>query len=137
MSVGFCRQTTEITTYFALIRFWWPPLANLRSKQAQQMFIRATQNDFRRVRNLRFDVVRHWDDDSMAEAELHVDPHSAQSFALSSRICFKRGTISNADEVKRDGKAFCHAGDGVLDESAGKPPHRALFLELRIFDAES
>lgn len=101
------------------------------------MFIRATQDDFCRVWDLRFDVVRHWDDDRMAEAELHIDPHSAHPFALFSGICLKRGTISNADEVKRDGKAFRHAGDGVLDESAGEPPHGALFLELRIFDAES
>lgn len=126
----------DLTTHFALIRFWWPPLANPRSKQTQLVFIRATQNDFRRVRNLRFDVVGHRDDDGMAEAELHIDPHSAQSFALSSGICFERSTISNSNEVKGHGKAFAHARDGVLDESAGEPPHGTLFLDLRIFDAE-
>jgi hypothetical protein len=101
------------------------------------MFIRATQNDLRRVRDLRFDVVRYWEDDGMAEAELHIEPHSARSLALSSGIRFKGGTISNANEVKRHRKAVRHAGDSVLDESAGESPHTALFLELRIFDTES
>ena len=101
------------------------------------MFIRAAQNDFRRVRDLCFDVVWHGDDDGMTEAEFHIEPHSAHSIALPSGIRLKRGTISNANEVKWHGKSFGHAGDGVLDESAGEPPHGALFLDLRIFDAES
>jgi len=82
-------------------------------------------------------VLGHRDDDGMAEAELHIDPHSAQSFALSSGIFFERSTISNSNEVKGHGKAFGHARDSILDESAGEPPHGALFLDLRIFDTES
>jgi len=100
------------------------------------MFIRATQNDFRRVRDLCFDVVWHGDDDGMTEAKFHIEPHSAHSIALPSGIRFKRGTISNANEVERYGEALRHACDGVLDECACEPPHGALFLDLRIFDAE-
>lgn len=101
------------------------------------MFIRATQNDFRRMRDLRFNMVGNWDDHGVAKAEFHVEPHSAHSFTLSSGIRFERGTISDSDEVKRNGKALRHASDGVLDESAGESPHGALLLDFRIFDAES
>ena len=101
------------------------------------MVIRATQNDFRRVRDLRFDVVGYRDNDGMAEAELHIEPHPAHPFARPPGIRFERRAISDANEVKGHRKSFGHAGDGVLDESAGEPPHGALFLDLRIFDAES
>jgi hypothetical protein len=30
-----------------------------------------------------------------------------------------------------------HAGDCILDESAGETPHGTLFLNFRIFDGES
>lgn len=100
------------------------------------MFIRATQHDFCRVRNFCFDVVGHRHDDGMAKAELHVEPHSAHSYALASGILFEGGTISNSDEIKRHGKALGHAGDCILDERASETPHGALLLELRILDAE-
>jgi hypothetical protein len=127
----------ELATHFAFIRFWWSPLANLCSKQAQLMLIRATQSDFRRVRNFSFDMVGHWHDDGMAEAELHVESHSACSFDLASWIFFERSTISNSNKVKRHGEALGHASDCILDESARKTPHGALLLDLRIFDGES
>ena len=101
------------------------------------MLIRATQNDFRRVRNLSFDMAGHWHDDGMAEAELHVEPHAACPFDLASGILFERSTVSDSDEVKRHSKPFGHAGDRILDERAGETPHGALLLDLRIFDAES
>src|SRR5713226_5984114 len=100
------------------------------------MLIRAIQNDFCRVRDLSFDVFWHWHDDGMAEAELHVEPHSARSFDLSPGIFFERSTISNSNKVKRHGKALSHAGDCILDEGTGETPHGALFLDLRIFDRE-
>jgi hypothetical protein len=127
----------QLATHFAFIRFWWSPLANLCSKQAQLMLIRAAQSDFRWVRDLSFDMVGHWYDDGMAEAELHVEPHSACSFDLASGIFFERSTISNSNKVKRHGEAFGHASDCILDESARKTPHGALLLDLRIFDGES
>ena len=127
----------DLTTYFAFIRFWWSPLANPCSKQTQLMLIRATQDDFRRVRDLCLDVFGHGHDDGMAKAKLHVEPHPAHPNALSPGICFQRSTISDSDEVKRYRKALCHARDRVLDERSRETPHGALFLDLRIFHAES
>jgi len=82
-------------------------------------------------------MIRHWHDDGMAEAELHVEAHATCSFDSSSGICFERSTVSDSNEVKGHGKAFSHACDHILDERAGETPHGALLLDLRIFDAES
>jgi len=122
---------------FAFIRFWWSPLANPCSKQTQLMLIRATQDDFRWVRNFRLDVFGHRHDDRMAKAELHVEPHPAHPIVLSPGIHFQRSTISNSDEVKRYRKTVCHARDRVLDERSRETPHGALLLDLRVFYAES
>jgi len=122
---------------FAFIRFWWPPLANPCSKQTQLMLIRATQDNFCRVRDLCLDVLGHCHDDGMAKPKLHVEPHPAHPIALSPGVHFQRRTISNSDEVKRYQEALCHAGDRVLDERSRETPHGALFLDLRVFHAES
>lgn len=101
------------------------------------MLIRATQNDFCRVGDLSFDMLGHRYDNGVAEAELHVEPHSARPFDLSPGIRLERSTISYSDKVKGHCEAFGHAGDRILDESAGETPHGTLFLDFRIFDGES
>ena len=101
------------------------------------MLIRATQNNFCQVGDLSFDMLRHWYDNGMAEAELHVEPHSARPFDLPPGIRLERSTISDSNKVKGHGEALGHAGDCILDESAGETPHGTLFLDFRIFDGES
>jgi hypothetical protein len=68
---------------------------DLRGKQANLVFVSATQDDFRWVRNFYLDVTRDWYDDWMAKAELHVEPHSTHSFELAPGVCFERSTVSN------------------------------------------
>jgi len=82
-------------------------------------------------------VVRHWYDDWMAKAELHVEPRPAHSFDLAPRVCLERSAVPDANKVQRYGEALSHTGDGILNERAGEPPHRSLFLDLCIFYAES
>jgi len=127
--------TNEYT--FAFIRLWWSPLANLRGKQAQLVLVSATQEDFRWVRNFCLDVVRHWYDDRMAEAKLHVEPRSTHPFQLSPGVFFERSTVPNANEVQRYCEALCHTGHRILNESAGETPHGPLLLDLRIVYTES
>jgi hypothetical protein len=112
-------------------------LRTFAENNPQLVLICAFQHDFYGVRNFCLDVVGERHNDGMAKTKLHVELHSTHSFALSPRVCFERGTISNTDEVQGHGEAFCHAGDRVLDESASETPHGPLLLDLGILNIES
>jgi len=100
------------------------------------MLVRAEEHNFRGHGHFHLDMLRNGDVDIMRTSTLEIQSLSAASVDFSAGVVLERDTVTDTDEIERNGEALRHSGDGIVNERPGGAPHLPLLLLLRALDAD-